>query len=594
MAIDTIDELDNLNTGRVKLNQAIDQANTVQGQLDTIVIASGTSDAETIQARGGEPLLYNRLDKVDTQLAQKTTVINVHTFTTIQLAIDKAIEVKNTGANPTLLFSYLGNYETTGTTYIPSGINVMMEKNIVYTGTENITVLVVGEASNVNKRVKLWLSVNRQTNPNWENENSIGVKVVNAYESDIVIAQSERSTIGVQFMGDTKGCVYNNVRLFSLGSNKIGVDVTSDFGGWTNENIYHGGRFWNPSTLNIGKSRYGVRVTSKDDYEQNNNVFIKPSFELGSAQANPGEALPVLIEYGVQNTFKECRHEGNGAVFARVINTSSENQFSLGYSPVTSTIEDFSIFPASLLTYNRKLMTQIKGTSIFNTRDLHKRACLYNGTTQVHVPYCHQGSSVASTLLKARTGIVINENYLEIPSTISLGVFVNTEKRKRFIVRRDTIPNFSGRIGVRCYDVNGNILTSADSNHPYVKGNSYLVPAYNSGFGGIYRTGVDNDADVYFTVHDDVKQIVVLVISVTASTYLKGFTIESIDGFCATWSGYEEIIPGANLGITPPTTGVWERGKIVWNDTPSIGSPRGWRKITTGSNNVLGTDWEVI
>ena len=98
MAIDNINTTDNLNTGRVKLNQAIDQANlseidsataiatadtavviantadakstTTQGQLDTIVIASGTSDAETIQARGGEPLLYNRLDKVDAQMAE--------------------------------------------------------------------------------------------------------------------------------------------------------------------------------------------------------------------------------------------------------------------------------------------------------------------------------------------------------------------------------------------------------------------------------------------------------------------------------------------------------------------------------------------
>jgi len=70
MAIDNIDTTDNLNTGRVKLNQAIDQANTVQGQLDTIILVSETSSAETIQARGGEPLLYNRLDKVDTQLAE--------------------------------------------------------------------------------------------------------------------------------------------------------------------------------------------------------------------------------------------------------------------------------------------------------------------------------------------------------------------------------------------------------------------------------------------------------------------------------------------------------------------------------------------
>jgi len=80
MAVDNIDKLDNLNEGRVKLNEAIDQANTVQGQLDTIIIDSGTSDAEVIQARGGEPLLYNRLDKVDTQLAENMQQIKSTKF----------------------------------------------------------------------------------------------------------------------------------------------------------------------------------------------------------------------------------------------------------------------------------------------------------------------------------------------------------------------------------------------------------------------------------------------------------------------------------------------------------------------------------
>jgi len=78
MAIANIDKLDKLNTGRIKLNQAIDQTNTLQGQLDTIVLESGTSDAEVIQARGSEPLLYNRLDKVDTQLAEKVKPIELY------------------------------------------------------------------------------------------------------------------------------------------------------------------------------------------------------------------------------------------------------------------------------------------------------------------------------------------------------------------------------------------------------------------------------------------------------------------------------------------------------------------------------------
>lgn len=76
MAIDNIDATDNLNQGRLKLNAAIDQANTVQGQLDTLIINNGQSDAEVIQGRGTFPLLYNRLDASDALQAQTTKKVD--------------------------------------------------------------------------------------------------------------------------------------------------------------------------------------------------------------------------------------------------------------------------------------------------------------------------------------------------------------------------------------------------------------------------------------------------------------------------------------------------------------------------------------
>jgi len=45
--------------------EALNNSNTTQDQLDSIILASGTSDAETIQARGTFPLLYNRLNDID-------------------------------------------------------------------------------------------------------------------------------------------------------------------------------------------------------------------------------------------------------------------------------------------------------------------------------------------------------------------------------------------------------------------------------------------------------------------------------------------------------------------------------------------------
>ncbi len=93
-----INEKDSLNDGRIKLNESIKDANQAkqdaitslakslsaeqiaqlaklatedtQQQLDNIIIESGTSDAEVIQARGDNPLLKDRLNKTDNWLAE--------------------------------------------------------------------------------------------------------------------------------------------------------------------------------------------------------------------------------------------------------------------------------------------------------------------------------------------------------------------------------------------------------------------------------------------------------------------------------------------------------------------------------------------
>lgn len=48
-----------------------------QTQLDAIILESGTSDAELVQARGGEPLLYNRLDNLTSSLKEKANLSDV-------------------------------------------------------------------------------------------------------------------------------------------------------------------------------------------------------------------------------------------------------------------------------------------------------------------------------------------------------------------------------------------------------------------------------------------------------------------------------------------------------------------------------------
>ena len=101
---DLINATDSLNTGRVKINAIIEDASaaviaaesasatageakttadSVQTQLDTIILDSGTSDAEIVQSRVDKDgklyaTLKERLDSSDSQLAQ--IAINVKTF----------------------------------------------------------------------------------------------------------------------------------------------------------------------------------------------------------------------------------------------------------------------------------------------------------------------------------------------------------------------------------------------------------------------------------------------------------------------------------------------------------------------------------
>ena len=60
-------------------------------------------------------------------------------------------------------------------------------------------------------------------------------------------------------------------------------------------------------------------------------------------------------------------------------------------------------------------------------------------------------------------------------------------------------------------------------------------------------------------------------------------------------------IPKVIFGISMPTSGTWNRGDTVENTEPTVtGSAssqyivRGWTRITTGSGNVLNTDWVEV
>jgi len=495
-------------------------------------------------------------------------------------AIKDAISAAQVLPNPTLIFPRAVKYNTSDTITIPPNINVIMDAPIEYQGSANIPALVVG-SSTTSMRTTLKLNVMRKTLSDWSNENCIGIKVINANSCDITIVRAQKFTIGVQFIGSNGGFSYNEVKLLYIYDNKVAIDCANETGGWINENNYYGGRLSNGTTTNTGLSRYGVRITSKDGTytNNNNNVFYKPSFELKVPTV--GEAIPILIEYGKNNSFLNIRNENNSATTAKITNDSVENVVTTGYG--LCTIDDQSSSPT---TYSERANSKYKNLAkgvVFNSGAMHKNACYYDGASQINIPNVHIGASSSASIFKGQSSVTINDNYLELTSSRSIGVFMKTTSSKSFLVRKDTESGYGGRVAVRCYDSLGNILTSAGSGHPYVKGTATQGFTYSTNSGGAYRTGTDANGDTFFTVGVDVDYVCVILIGVTSPMRIRSFSILSVDNDCAVWTGYEEIIKGVNLGTAPPTAGTWAVGRRILNASPAVGQPKGWICIAAGT-----------
>jgi hypothetical protein len=73
------------------------------------------------------------------------------------------------------------------------------------------------------------------------------------------------------------------------------------------------------------------------------------------------------------------------------------------------------------------------------------------------------------------------------------------------------------------------------------------------------------------------------------------FMIEDCDPSSPTWGNLKNTCRLQSGAL--PSSGTWVRGQIVWKQSLIVASGKvllGWARITTGSGNVLGVDWEEI
>ena len=196
-----------------------------------------------------------------------------------------------------------GTFRTSLALQLPgAAAGLTMRGTILYAGPAGTPALVLGDggASNNQGKRYLGLSVVRAVQSDWSSDADVGIQIRNIDACVVEVRRAERFSIGVQLIGDARGCEDSELRYGRIIDNRIGLDLrTLTAAAWMNSLRHHGGHFACSSTTNPGLARFGVRLSAAPDAYvlHNAHLFVGPAFEL-QRQGTPGtvDAIPFLVE----------------------------------------------------------------------------------------------------------------------------------------------------------------------------------------------------------------------------------------------------------------------------------------------------------
>lgn len=465
-------------------------------------------------------------------------------------------------------------YRTTDTITLSNSINLLMEACILYDGANDRKALVIGASGSVISNKTLTVNVRNNSQSNWSNSSCVGVEIFNANTCRITIVSAYRFTKGVRFVGSAGGFAYNNVTLGEIRNNNIGVELDAVLSGWVNENNYINGKFDCTSNLMTGTARYGVKITSSDStyLNNNNNVFIKPSFELFEATA-----IPIWIAAGVNNTFEKCRNETASTYFAKIEGNSTENIITCGYG--NASVNDTSK-SNNLLKGARSINSDLVKPLVFHSGHLPSKAAYYNSTDVNIAGIFLIASTGLQTPANHISNITIAADYIEIPTSRGVAITVKCNSVKEFVIKRSCISGYGGRVSIKLYDSAGVALDNTN----VVRSTIFSTLSWATSFGGSWQTGSDSDNDLYVNVPANADTMRVIISGGSAACRLQTFSVYALSAKAApAWTGFNDLCNQFNVATQAPTLGTYQANKIIYNDTPAAAGWIGWVCVAGGT-----------
>src|SRR5690606_2869029 len=116
-------------------------------------------------------------------------------------------------------------------------------------------------------------------------------------------------------------------------------------------------------------------------------------------------------------------------------------------------LDEQGSFPTSVVRSLHRNHIEGPQRPVWSLQDLGRRAVMYDAT-QINIPGLVLFSTSSATPFRQLNGPTIEAGFLDCKNR-QVGVFVATNRAKRFLIQVDAIAGRGGRVFVRCYDAAG-------------------------------------------------------------------------------------------------------------------------------------------
>ncbi len=629
------DSNDTTNAQRLSDNLSFDSDLSQSYEFSTVAdykafsFSFPTGKIVTLLDRGAK---FTVLDGISTAngfniIASDTGLQSISLIVTSELMSSQWGSVESTTVDSSLVIQAMGDFSTPGAGQIITiEGNVLFEtKPIILAGVSIVCTGVitsdapVGDSSlsigsadifTVYSNIEYDISIHRKIESDFSINNDIGVLFDNVIGANINLRSLRGFTVGgvgrgntsTSAVGQERGFAWNKITLGDMDNNLIGFDfrlLTGAAAAFANQNnIHHYGRIQQRNAVATAATTLAafvdggvINAYAIRGFNINGNHFYDQSLELSWTRPGDGQVFNgtgFLFDDCVNNKSTDSRFENAFAV-AKLTGNSKDNFFSTLYSDssLPPVLIDESDSRANELSVQDDLGVQPKGAS-WDSGPLAEMTQQYSSgkICTVGASWTYTSGGNEPTIEAFDSTMQVLPDGLLLGSNRGVSYRLETQRNKKFVIRRVNKNGELGRILISARKADGAQWTSGDVNSPYVRSNILL--AYTGATFAGWKEPSNSDSDLSFTVNDDVDHVIIQF----SQGILQRVQIQSLEsGSPVVTSGFIGFNTTQRMTKISPVDGWWTQGEEAVNFNATAGQPTLWKAEQNGW--ACGSIWVI-